>query len=211
MKLYLVRHGETQYNRDHLVQGRSPTGLTELGVRQAMAAAEALAQEGIAALYSSPLNRAVETSTIIGGRLGLSVHLEEGLSEMDTGELDGLTSQEMRAQYPEFMAQWRQDAGAAHLPGGESLAEVQERAWKAVEDIVRRHPEENVVAVSHNFTLCALVCKALGLPLAGFHRLRVDLGSLSALDFSPQRDRLVLLNSTFHLAEVGATTGGLRT
>ncbi|MBI2171766.1 MAG: histidine phosphatase family protein [Chloroflexi bacterium] len=205
MKLYLVRHGETLLNRDHLVQGQGDQSLTELGVRQAKAAAQALTQEGLCALYTSPLRRALETSTLIAAEVGLRAQVAPGLEELDTGEMDGLTPQEMRSRYPEFMAQWSKDAGIAHLPGGESLTQVQERAWEAIEAIAKQHPEGVVAAVSHNFTICTLVCKALDLPIAGFRRFRVDLGSISALEVTPERPRLVLLNSTFHLASVRAS------
>ncbi|MBI4200931.1 MAG: histidine phosphatase family protein [Chloroflexi bacterium] len=203
MRLYLVRHGETQRNRDRLVQGGSNSdGLTELGMLQAAAAARALAGLGITALFTSTVPRAVETCRLVGEALGIPPELAPGLEELDTGVLDGLTSQEMRTQYPDFMAQWDRDAGAARLPGGETMLEVQARAWSAIEDIVRRHPEGTAAVVSHNFTICTLVCKALDLPIAGFRRFRVDLGSISALELAPQRPRLLLLNSTFHLASL---------
>ncbi len=199
MKLYLVRHGETQRNREHLVQGQGVHGLTELGARQALAAAHALEKEGITALYASPLVRALETARLIGSNLGLHVQLAPGLEEMDTGELDGLTPAEMRSRYPEFMARWSRDAGSAHLPGGESLSIVLERAWRAVETIAKQHREGNVAAVSHNFTICTLVCKALDVPLSSFRRFRVDLGSISAIEFTGEQPRLVLLNSVSHV------------
>lgn len=205
MKLYLVRHGETLRNRNRLAQGQGDQSLTELGMRQARAAAQALAQVGLCALYTSPLPRAVQTSKLIGAEVGLRAQLAPGLEELDIGELDGLSPQEMRSRYPEFMAQWSRDAGVAHLPGGESLSRVQERAWEAVEAMARRHLDGVVAAVSHNFTICTLVCKALDLPIAAFRRFQVDLGSISALEVTPERPRLVLLNSTFHLADVGVS------
>ncbi|MBI4311048.1 MAG: histidine phosphatase family protein [Chloroflexi bacterium] len=204
MKLYLVRHGETQRNRERLVQGQGDQGLTELGMAQALAVARALAGEGVTALYHSPVKRALESAAAIGLELGLDLQAAPGLEEMDTGELDGLSSQEMRSRYPEFMALWAKDAGSARLPGGETLAVVQERAWKAVQAIAGKHPDGVVAVVSHNFTICTLVCKALDMPIAGFRQFRVDLGSISALEVTAERPRLALLNSTFHLAEVGA-------
>lgn len=202
MKLYLVRHGETQRNREHLVQGQSSHNLTELGVRQALAAAKALGNEGITAIFASPLVRAVETARLIGGELGLHMELAPGLEEMDTGELDGLTPAEMRSRYPEFMSRWSRDAGSAQLPGGESLSIVQERAWRALEAIAKQHGDGTVVAVSHNFTICTLVCKTLDIPLSSFRRFRVDLGSISAIELTDEQARLVLLNSASHLARL---------
>ena len=201
MRLFLVRHGETQRNRERRVQGRGDQPLTDAGRKQAAAVAQALSRENITTLYSSPLKRAVETAEIIGAELRLPIQLADNLAEADVGELDGLNSEEMRARYPDFMALWDRDPGNAVMPGGESLAEVQERAWQMVQSLLRGHPEANVVAVSHNFTIETLVCKVLGLPLASFRRLGVDLGSISAVELREGRSRLVLLNDRCHLID----------
>ncbi len=202
MKLFLVRHGETQRNREGRVLGQGNQPLTELGKRQVSAVAGAMAGESIAALYTSPLKRAMETAGTIGLALGLQPQPADGLAEVNVGELDGLTSQEMRSRHPEFMARWEQDPGPARMPGGESLADLQDRAWQVVLSILRDHPDEQVVAVSHNFPIETLVCQTLGLPLAGVRRLRVDLASVSIIDLQEGRNRLVRLNDTSHLAGV---------
>ena len=201
MRLFLVRHGETQRNREGQVQGRGDQDLTDVGRKQAAAVARALIRENVTALYSSPLKRAVETAEIIGAELGLPVQVAEDMAEADVGGLDGLTSEEMRARYPDFMALWDHDPGSAVMPGGESLAQVQERVWRLVQSLLGAHPEANVVAVSHNFTIGTLVCKVLGLPLVSFRRLRVDLGSVSAVELREGRNRLVLLNDRCHLVD----------
>lgn len=196
MKLYLVRHGQTERNRDRRVQGRGNHGLTELGRQQAKVAGKALFRADIAALYSSTLWRAEESASIIGRKLNLPVTLAEELAELDTGEMEGLTSGEMRERYPEVMSRWDVDPGTAQLPGGESLHQVQTRAWKWVERIAAAHAGEHVAAVSHNFTIHSIVCKALDVPLASFRRLQIDLGSTSAIEVLPDRVRVVLLNNT---------------
>ena len=201
MRLFLVRHGETQRNRERRVQGRGDQALTDAGRKQAAAVARALSRENITALCSSPLKRAVETAEIIGAELRLPIQMAGNLAEADVGELDGLNSEEMQARYPDFMALWDRDPGNAVMPGGESLAQVQERAWQTVQSLLRQHPQANVVAVSHNFTIETLVCKVLGLPLAAFRRLGVDLGSISAVELREGRGRLVLLNDRCHLVD----------
>ncbi|MFQ5861090.1 MAG: histidine phosphatase family protein, partial [Dehalococcoidia bacterium] len=135
MKLLLVRHGETDWNRQGKFQGHSDAGLTTLGTRQAQAVAQALGHYHPSALYSSPLLRAMQTAELIGRALGLEVTVLEGLKEADLGELEGLDSQTMRARYGQFYARWRQDPATATMPGGESLAQVQERAWGAVQQM----------------------------------------------------------------------------
>ena len=202
-----MRHGETQRNREGRVLGRGNQKLTDLGKKQATAAAQALTREDITVLYSSPLKRAAETAETIGAKLGLPVQVAEELAEIDAGELDGLTSEEMRSRYPDFMALWDRDPGSAMMPGGESLAQVQERVWGVVQSLLREYPEGNIAAVSHNFPIQTLVCKVLGLPLAAFRHLRVDLGSLSTVELRQGRGRLVLLNDLCHLAPHSGTGG----
>ena len=204
MKLYLVRHGETEHNRQRLVQGQSEQGLTKLGLKQATAAARTLDLNNIVALYSSPLKRAVETASVIQTHGSPSHCTVSNLSELDVGELDGLSSQEMRSQYPKFMAAWDRNSGEAQLPGGESLAQVQSRAWEWVIDVAGQHTDGQVVAVSHNFTISTLICQVLKLPISSFRQFRVDLGSISAIEVTKSQHRLLLLNSTFHLNALGS-------
>ena len=199
MKLILVRHGETWYNLEGRAIGQNPEGLNSRGRLQALRTAEALAPLAPFALYSSPLPRARETANIICQRLGVGLCLRDNLQEANIGLLDGLTSQEMRQQYPAFMRTWSQAASTAVMPGGESILQVQERAWKTMEEIVALHPEGNVAVVSHNFTIQGLLCRFLGIPLAGFQRLRLDPASITLLEVRQGRTTLVRYNDRCHL------------
>ncbi|GBD11204.1 Phosphoserine phosphatase 1 [bacterium HR23] len=181
MRLLLVRHGETPYNREGRVQGQSREGLTPLGRLQAQGLGRLLRGYAPTALYTSPLPRAVETAHILAGHLGLDPLPLPALAEMHLGEMDGLTIAELRQRYPLFMEAWRKDPAGVQVPGGESLPQVQERAWHAVEDLLLRHPQETVVAVSHNFTILALLTRALGLPLSAIRRFHLDLGGVVVL------------------------------
>lgn len=199
MRLILVRHAETQWNLEGRVQGRNADGLTERGRQQALALAEALAQESLTAVYSSPLARAVETASPVAQRHRLPVRLVEALQEADAGLLEGLPSSELRQQFPEFMAAWSRDAAAVAMPGGESLGQVQERVWQALQEIVAAHPDGTVAVVSHNFALQSLLCRFLGMPLNHFRRLRLDLAAWAELEVVGERVVLVALNETSHL------------
>ncbi|MEE8442225.1 MAG: histidine phosphatase family protein [Dehalococcoidia bacterium] len=201
MRLLLVRHGETDRNREGRVLGQGNQTLTEKGRKQAAAVAGALTEEGITTIYSSPLKRAVETAEMISDKLGLPVQVVDDLAEVDAGALDGMTSKDMRARYPDFMALWDRDPGSAVMPGGESLAHAQQRAWRSAQSFLDEHPDGTVVAVSHNFTIGTLVCKALELPLASFRHVRIDLGSVSIVELREGRNRVVLLNDRCHLVD----------
>ncbi|MFN3973803.1 MAG: histidine phosphatase family protein [Dehalococcoidia bacterium] len=181
MRLLLVRHGETPSNREGRVQGQGTEGLTPQGRMQAHALARLLKGYTPTALYTSPLPRAVETAHILAQHLGLEPIPMPALAEMHLGEIDGLTIAELRQRYPSFMAAWREDPGRATAPGGESLLEVQERAWSALEALLARHSHESVVAVSHNFTILTILTRALGLPLSTLRRFRLEPGGLVAL------------------------------
>ena len=207
MNLILVRHGETQHNAEGRVLGRGGPGLNQRGRNQAAAAARALSSKTVAAIYSSPLPRALETAERISLELGLPVQTEESLAEIDAGKLEGLTSEEMRAQYPELMAMWGRDPGSVQMPDGESLGQLQERVWQVAQTLLGRHLEDSVVVVSHNFPIEALVCRVLELPLAGIRRMRVDLGSLSTVDMREDRCRLVHLNDICHLEGIDDSPG----
>ncbi|MBI4307493.1 MAG: histidine phosphatase family protein [Chloroflexi bacterium] len=206
MRLYLVRHGETEWNREHRVQGQSDQPLNEAGRRQAEALARAFADRPLAAAYSSPLRRAYDTAQAIARARGLSVQALDELKELHVGVLDGLTFVEMRERYGDFMLRWREDATLRLPGGGETLPDVQARAWPAIERIRQAHGGAQVVVVSHYFLTQVVLCTALGLPLTHFRRLRLGEGSVSVLDFSPDgRARVVALNDSCHLtADAGA-------
>lgn len=212
MNLILVRHGETQHNADGRVLGRGGPGLNQRGRNQAAAAARALSARDlsdgvVAVIYSSPLPRAMETAERISRELDLPVQAEDSLAEIDAGKLEGLTSDEMRAQYPELMAMWGRDPGSVQMPGGESLGQLQDRVWQVAQTLLERHLDDNVVVVSHNFPIETLVCRVLDLPLTGIRRMRVDLGSLSVVDMQADRCRLLHLNDICHLEGIDDSPG----
>ncbi len=196
MRLILVRHGETEANRLGRTQGVSAAPLNERGRRQAAAVARALAADAPFALYSSPLRRAVETADAIAKVAGVDARREDSLIEMDVGEMEGLDGDEMRRRFPEVMRAWRENAADTTLPGGESLSEVQDRAWRTLWRLAVRHESDTVVAVTHNFVILSILCAALGMPLNGMRRLRVDLGSVTRLDVGRERCALVSANES---------------
>ena len=200
MRLYLVRHGETESNRLGLALGRDDVPLNERGLRQAGQVAGALAGESLAAVYSSPLQRTLNTARAIAEGHGLEVRVEERLIEMEIGEVEGLPFAEVRSRYPDFLEMWASPEGPTRpMPGGERLLDVQERAWSAVNDLAGRHGDGAVAAVTHNFVILSLLARVLGIELAQFRRLRHSVGAIAELEFSPKRVMVVRLNDTCHL------------
>jgi broad specificity phosphatase PhoE len=198
--LYLVRHGETESNRAGLALGRADVPLNDHGRWQARQVGIALADEPLVAVYSSPLSRAFDTASEIARHHGLAVQVEEGLIEMNIGEADGLTYHEVRKRFPGLLEVWASEDGPTHpMPGGETLLEVQERAWKTIVTLLQKHPEEAVCAATHNFVILSLLARILDLPLAGFRRLRHDVGAISVVDVKVERSRIVRMNDDCHL------------
>lgn len=211
MRLILVRHGETEWNRLRRIQGISDVDLNETGREQAEALAQALKDSNVSAIYASPLKRAQDTAHAIGRHHAAEIVTLFGLREMDAGEVDGLTYKEMAARHGEFLEKWMMDCSSVRPPGGCTLPELQEQVWGAIEEIIRRErpreaegkspPKRVVVAVSHFFPILTTLCKVLGQSISECRRMRLDLASMCILDIEPARTVLVSMNDTCHLRE----------
>lgn len=202
MRLLLVRHGETDANKDGLALGRLDVPLNETGLRQAEALGEALAAEPTVAIYSSPLSRTLKTAEAIAAHHTVGVTVEPGLIEMDVGEIDGIPFSQVRETHADFLAKWMSEEGPTHaMPGGETLTAVADRAWNTLERVARSHENETVVAVTHNFVILTLLASVMEIPLHSFRRLRHSVAAISELDMRPGRARVVRLNDTCHLQQ----------
>ena len=129
---YLLRHGETKWNAENRICGRSDVPLSEAGRRQAKRLAERLKPISFDTLYSSPLKRAIDTARFISERIGLEPVLDDRLVELDYGQWEGKTLEEIRKNDPETLRAWEADPGRVAPPGGESGLEVQQRDRKSV-------------------------------------------------------------------------------
>ena len=200
MRLLLIRHGETESNRQGLALGRADVPLNETGIQQAQALARRLATEPTAAVYSSPLGRTLRTAEQIAAVHQLGVTVEPGLIEMDIGEIEGLTFPAIRESHPGLLERWTGDKGPEHpMPGGEALVDVAARAWETLTRLGSRHREATVVAVTHNFVILSLISRVMGMELVNFRRLRHSVAALTVLDVRPGRTRILVMNDTCHL------------
>ena len=201
-RLLLVRHGQTDAAVTGRTQGRVDNPLNATGHLQAEALAARIARERErpTVLVSSPASRALATATPLATALGLDVSTDARLLEMDYGRLDDRTGAELRAQEPEFMARWAEDDPAdLRMPGGETIREVQERMLRMVAELASAHAGETVAVFSHGFAIRSLLCGVLGVPLASFRRIRVDLASISVVEEGEAGLLLVMLNEVCHL------------
>ena len=158
--LFLVRHGETDWNRELRWQGQDDQPLNALGRAQADAAARALASDRFAAIYSSDLRRAIDTAMPLAVALELRPRVEAGLQEVDTGSWTGLTREDVLRRDPAAIE--RYEAGGAGWSSGESFEAMYDRAAAAAEAIAERHrPGDRVAVFTHGGPIRALVARAI--------------------------------------------------
>ena len=201
MKFFLVRHGETEWNKLGRFQGHQDISLNERGLAQAKETAKAAADWGHCAIYSSPLVRTVQVAEEIAKATPMPVTKQPGLEELSLGDLEGVTGQEMRDKWPEVFAVWRSNPEKITMPNGESLVQLRKRSWQAILDIEQKHSgDESVVVISHNFAIRSIVGELLGVPLEHFHRMSLTLASGCTFDSDDRSRRLTGYNSTSHLS-----------
>jgi alpha-ribazole phosphatase len=170
--LLLVRHGETDWNRDGRWQGQTDTELNERGRGQARALAAELDGEPIAAAYASDLARAQQTAELIATPRGLGVRTDPRLRELHFGGWEGLTTAEIEERYPDQVARWRADDGSHAFAGGETYVQMGERVVQALSEIAAAHPSETVLVVLHGGPMRGLLAHAAGLSYGEQRRLR---------------------------------------
>jgi broad specificity phosphatase PhoE len=154
--LYLVRHGQTDWNVEGRWQGQADVPLNEIGRQQAAQIAHSLSEVGMAAIYSSDLVRARETADALAELTGLEVQLDPRLREIHQGQWQGLLVTDIQDRYGQAFQRRRDDPLNVAPPGGETVLQVRERVVDAIEDIVKGHPDERVAVVSHGFALAVI-------------------------------------------------------
>lgn len=201
IRILLIRHGETEFNRNHRFQGRIDVPLNQEGVDQAQALARALQNESLAAIYSSPLRRAVETARLVKSFHPSTPFFEEpGLIEMDLGEFDGIEGQRWAENYPDFRKRWLESPANLRMPGGESLQDLQKRVVDTLERITLNYsPEDTLLISSHNFVNRTILCHALGKSLDSFRELRQGNAALNILYKEGREMRVEVINDQSHL------------
>lgn len=200
-RLYLVRHGETEWNRSLRYQGHRDIPLSEEGRAQAQRIAERLSTEKFDAAYASDLSRALETArAITAHHAGLDIKIMPELKETNFGLWEGLTYPEIDKQFHEVMSGWRSNPKDTKIPGGESLGEVAERCWAGLRRIIGENPDRNVLVVAHGGIIRIAVATVLGMNLNDYWKIKQDNVSLNIIEYyNNKRAILCLLNDTNHL------------
>jgi len=200
--MFLVRHGETTLSIEDRFAGSTDVPLGPNGRMQAERLAARLARDPIAAAYCSPMQRTVETASIVAQPHGLELVRRDGLREIDHGRWEGLRRADVEALYPDEYAAWEEDPFTFAPVGGESGVQVVARALPVIREIVVSRPGENVLVVSHKATIRLILATLLGFDARGYRdRLDQSPACLNVVDFkSPVRARLMLFNDVSHYA-----------
>jgi len=197
-RIFIARHAETEWNRIRRIQGGgSDTPLNETGLKQVKCLAGRLATEKLETIVSSPLGRARVTAEAIAREHGqMAIESEPDLREIDAGDLEGKLVAEVGGGLGLLLTAVTEN-GLPRLPGGESLADVRERAWRVVERLVKRFPKGEVLIVTHYFVVLSLICRVLGLAEPDIRKFRLNTGSLSVIEVEPAGTaKLVVFNES---------------
>jgi probable phosphoglycerate mutase len=201
--LLLLRHAQTALSVERRFSGAGDPPLTPYGERQAAALAARVGRLPFAAVWSSPLRRALRTATLVADALGLDVRVDERLRETDFGDWEGLTFAEIQERSPDVLAAWLGDQDVA-APGGESFAATTRRVRQARDAIMAAHPGEQVAVVSHVTPIKVLLRLALDAPNV-LYRVHLDLASISQAEWYPDGNAVVRrVNDTAHLEGLDA-------
>jgi len=198
-KVILVRHGQTLWNVDMKYQGHCDIALTQAGIEQAGLVANRLADEDVAAVYASDLNRALTTAQCIADKHSLSVTTIPEVKEINFGEWEGLTYEGINSQWADSMAKLFTFPDEVIIPGGETFQAVKERATAAIAQLVEKHPDQTIVVVSHGGTIRTLLCAALNTHLNHLWNIKQDNTAVNIVEYYDGKAMVSLVNDVHHL------------
>lgn len=203
MKLILVRHGESEWNRINRYQGQNDPPLSELGRKQAEAIAKRLSDEQIAVIFTSPLLRAAHTGDAIASfHPSIPVIREHAITEIDHGDWSGCYASDIAARWPDGLREWRETPTRSQMPNGESFSNVLKRVLDFRDRIVSEYAGKTVVIAAHDVIVKILAADALGMHMDRMNTIWAANAALNVLDYSARIPILVCLNDTGHLGEL---------
>jgi alpha-ribazole phosphatase len=197
-RLILIRHGEPEASVRGRSYGALDVPLSAAGREQAKAVAHGLTDVPIGAVFTSPLRRALETAAPLARAHGLEPVVHENLRELSFGEIEGLSYADIERERPELFASWMKDPTRTHFPGGESFADLRERALSAAAEIHAAH--ESAAVVAHGGITRVILAAALGLPDEAIFRLDQPYGAVSIVDWVEETPIVRALNLGLDLA-----------
>ncbi len=201
--IYLIRHGQSMGNLERRLLGHTDLPLTDFGKRQAERAAEYLSPFGITRVYSSDLQRAMQTAAPLAARMGLTVVPDAGLREIDAGDWEGLPFTLIKEKWPEEYHTFRVDLGQSVPPHGEATQHAADRLFTTISRIVSENPDEKILVASHAAVICMFTARVLGLAPGEVQRLRLaSNASVSVFEHDGERFHLATYGNDGYLGEL---------
>lgn len=182
-RLLLIRHAEPEAEARGRCYGTLDIGVSDEGLRQADRLARALAEVGLAAIYTSPRRRALQTASALGRVHGLAPIVDERLCEIDFGDFEGRTYEEIEREHPDLFRRWMETPTEIEFPNGESYERFKARALLALASILDNHRRDTVAVVSHGGIARAILADCLSIPNAGLFRIDQSYGAISMVDW----------------------------
>jgi broad specificity phosphatase PhoE len=198
-RILLVRHGRTAWNKEEIFRGTEDIPLDDQGRKEAVCARDHLKAYTIHAALTSPLSRAVETAEIILSPHGVRAEVHQGLNDLNYGDWQGVSHEEVKRRYPELYRQWKKAPHTVAFPNGESLGAVRDRALRVTQEVVERYPGKVVLLAAHRVVNKVLIAALLGLDNSHFWEIGQDTAAINIFDYSEGRWTCRLVNDTCHL------------
>lgn len=198
-RIILIRHGVTLWNHEFRYQGHTDIALGETGLRQAQLLQKRFSGQEIRAIYSSDLERAVQTAAVIAEPHGIEVITDPRLREINFGVWEGLNYSEIEARYPALLKVWLETPHLLEIPQGETFPAVLERAMSCISEITAGKPAGNTVIVSHGGTISALLCGFLEQPLTRMRTYRQSNAAVNILSINENGVLAETINDISHL------------
>jgi broad specificity phosphatase PhoE len=197
MKIYVVRHGETTWNKEEVFRGRKDIPLNDTGIRQAERTGAFFADKEVSAIYSSPLARARQTASAIGEARRLPVKVDDAFIDMDFGTWEGLSLAAVQQRFPQPLETWRNSPHRFRIQGAETLAQVRKRVRRGLQEAMVDGPA--VVIVTHRVICKLLVLKFLDVSNRFFWKIKCDPASITLAEQIGEEYILSMVNQTLHL------------
>jgi broad specificity phosphatase PhoE len=201
MELILIRHGETDFNRDGVFRGQMDVRLNATGIAMADATAEALKDKVFEAIYSSPLKRAFVTAKRIAAPHEIEVRSKLDFADISYGVWQGLPETEVKAKWPELYAKWLSKPGGVRFPGGESTKTCWKRVISSLREITFQHGTGTIVIVSHRVPIKFMTAYLLGEKRGYINNIKHDPCAMSVFRVDDKTYAPVVLNDSSHLSE----------
>ena len=197
--IYIVRHGQTEWNLLGKTQGHGNSDLTQKGIEQAELLADSMTKYPIDYIYSSDLGRAYQTAEIIGNKLNIEVEKTEALREMNFGTWEGRIIKDIIEEDPELYKMWRNEPHLAKIPQGETLSQIKERTDAFIKEINEKYDGKHIVLVTHSLCARIMLLSFLDSDVKNIYRINQANTALNIIELRDYGPVVMKMNDTTHI------------